>query len=77
MGAFRSGCKSTKKLRHENISEFRIAEARKDGDVEIYWIPGKTNPADLFTKEINDDNHFVTLRELMVMARPDQDYGGC
>ena len=72
-----SGCKATKKLRHENISEFRIAEARKEGDVDILWIPGQTNPADLFTKEINDDKHFITLRDLMVMPRPDQDYGGC
>ena len=45
------GCKATKKLRHKNISEFKIAEARLHDEINILWIPGKTNPADVFTKE--------------------------
>ena len=64
-----SGCKPTKKLRHENLSELGIAEAQEDGDVEIYWVPGNTNGADLFTKEDNNVQHFESLRDLMVTPR--------
>ena len=64
-----SGCKPTKKLRHENLSELGIAKAREHGEIQLYWIPGKTNPADLFTKEDNDIQHFELLRDQMVMPR--------
>ena len=64
-----SGCKATKKLRHENISELSIAEGRLNGEVNIAWIPGKTNPADIFTKEDKDVGHFEGLRNLMVKPR--------
>ena len=52
-----SGCKATMKLRHENISEFNIAIARLYDDINILWIPGKTNPADIFlsTKTRKED----------------------
>ena len=61
-----SGCKPTKKLRHENLSELGIAEAREEGEVEIYWVPGNTNVADLFTEEDNNIQHFESLHNLMV-----------
>ena len=64
-----SGCKATKKLRHENISELSIAEGRLNGEVEIAWIPGKSNPSDIFTKEDKDVGHFEGLRDLMVKPR--------
>ena len=64
-----SGCKPTKKLRHENLAELGIAEAKQHGEVSIYWIPGKTNPADAFTKEDNDVQHHCSLRDLMVISR--------
>ena len=64
-----SGCKPTKKLRRENLAELGIAEAKQHGEVSFYWIPGKTNPADIFTKEGNGIQHYCSLRDLMVMAR--------
>ena len=47
-----SGCKPTKKLRHENLSELGIYEARLYNEVDIYWTPGPTNLADIFTKAL-------------------------
>ena len=62
-----SGCKPTKKLHHENLGELEIAEAQEHGEIQLYWMPGKTNPADLFTKEDNNAQHFELLRDQMVM----------
>ena len=64
-----SGCKPTKKLRHENLAELGIAEAKEHGEVSFYWIPGKTNPADVFTKEDNDVGHCCGRRDPMVKSR--------
>ena len=64
-----SGCKATKKLRHENLSELGISEARQYGEVQIYWTPGSSNPADIFTKEDKDVAHFESIRDQMVMPR--------
>jgi len=49
-----------------NIREFRVAESQKLGEVICYWVPGKENPSDLFTKEHKDLKHFQTLRDLMI-----------
>jgi hypothetical protein len=35
----------------------------------VNHIDGKTNLADLFTKEMKDVGHFVTLRDLMMCPR--------
>jgi len=64
-----SGCKPTKKLRHENLAELGIAEAKQHGGASFCWIPGKASPAGIFTKEGNDTQHCCSLRDLMVMAR--------
>ena len=64
-----SGCRPSKKLRHENLAELGIAEAKQHGEVSFYWIPGKTNPADIFTKEDNDVQHYCSLRGLVLMPR--------
>ena len=61
--------KTTTKLRHKNISEFKIAEARLLDEINILWIPGKTNPADIFTKEDKDIGHYKGLRAQMVKPR--------
>ena len=66
-----SGCRPTKKLRHENLSELGIVEAKENDKVVIYWCPGRSNPADIFTKEDNDVKHYQCLRDLMVMSRED------
>ena len=59
----------SKKLRHANIEELRVLEAKSAGEIEVHWIPGKENPADLFTKEHNDVGQFNRLRDLMVRPR--------
>ena len=64
-----SGCKPTKKLRHKNLLELGIKEARAYKEVQLYWMAGATNPANLFTKEDNDVKHFETLRDQMVTSR--------
>ena len=64
-----SGCKPTKKLRHENLAELGIAEAKRHGEVSFLWMPGAKNPSDIFTKEDNDINHFTSLRDLMIKSR--------
>ena len=64
-----SGYKPTKKLRHENLSELGIAEAKHHNEITFAWIAGRTNPSDLFTKEDNNVAHFTSLRDLMVMSR--------
>ena len=58
-----SGCKPTKKLRHENLGDLRIGEVVLHREVMVYWIPGKSNPADIFTKEDNDVGHYQSLRD--------------
>ena len=58
-----------KKLRHENLAELGIAEAKEHGEVSFCWIPGKTNPADVLTKEDNDVAHCCGLRDPMVKSR--------
>lgn len=51
----------TKNLVRENV---------ENNFVQIEHIGGKMNLADLFTKEMKDTNHFVTLRNLMMRLRP-------
>ena len=64
-----SGCKPTKKMRHENLAELGITEAKKYNEITFHWMAGKTNPADIFTKEDNDVAHYCSLRDLMVVSR--------
>ena len=64
-----SGSKPTKKLRHENLADLGIAEAREHNEVQIYWMPGASNLADIFTKEDKDVAHYESIRDKMVMPR--------
>ena len=66
-----SGCGPTKKLHHENLTKLGIAEAKQNDEIVIYWCPGRSNPADIFTKEDNDVKHYCSLFNLMVMSRED------
>ena len=65
----KSGCKPTKKLRHENLSELGIYKARLYKEVETYWTPGPKNLADIFMKEDTDVAHFESVGDQMVMPR--------
>jgi hypothetical protein len=51
---------------HENL----VRENVENNFVQIEHIGGKVNLADLFTKEMKDTNHFVTLRNLMMRPCP-------
>ena len=46
-----TGSMTQKKLRHLNIRELAVLEARNEGEVDIQHIPGRINPGDMFTKE--------------------------
>ena len=63
------GCRPSKKLRHENLAELGIAEAKQHGEASFCWIPGEASPAGAFTKEGNDAQHYCSLRSQMVMPR--------
>ena len=64
-----SGCRPSKKLRHENLAELGIAEAKQHDEVTFHWVAGKVNPSDIFTKEDNDVGHYQSLRDMMVASR--------
>ena len=59
---------TTKGLRHLQIRENAIRETKF---ITIEHICGKINPADLFTKEDKDAEHFQRLRDTIVVE-PDQ-----
>jgi len=50
---------TTRGLRHMQVRENAIRENRT---IEVKHIPGKINPADIFSKEDKDPNHFTSLR---------------
>ena len=52
---------TTKGLRHLQIRENAIRENKKS--IEILHICGKVNPADMFSKEDKDPEHFIRLRD--------------
>ena len=56
---------TTKGLRYLQIRENAIRE-NKD-IIEIQHIAGKINPADMFTKEDKDHEHFISLRDKSVV----------
>ncbi len=60
---------TTKGLQHIQMKENRVRENVSSQFVTICHIDGKTNLADLFTKEMRDTGHFVSLRDLMMCPR--------
>jgi hypothetical protein len=60
---------TTKGLRHIQMKENRVRENVQNSFVQIRHVDGKTNLADLFTKEMRDTAHFVELRDLMLHPR--------
>jgi hypothetical protein len=51
------GVSVSKKLRHINMRELSVHLYQRLGYVDVQHIEGKKNVADIFTKEIKDDNH--------------------
>jgi hypothetical protein len=60
---------TTKGLRHIQMKENRVRENVQNNFVTISHVDGKTNLADLFTKEMKDTGHFVELRDMMLRPR--------
>jgi len=60
---------TTKGLRHVQMRENRVRENVCSKFVTICHVDGKINLADLFTKEMKDVTHFVTLRNMMMQPR--------
>ena len=54
-------------MSNENKSEVRrrsrrtVIMSKEHGEASFYWILGKTNPADVFTKEDNDVGHCCSV----------------
>ena len=62
---------STKGMRHVNIRENCVREAVHEfHEVQIFHIPGKHNPSDIFTKEHKDVTAFLTLRDTLLRRSP-------
>ena len=57
-----------------NIHELSIWQACGNREVDIFHMPSCTNPSDMMTKEDKDDLHYVSIRNIVVLPRPD---GGC
>ena len=65
-----SKSKTTKGLRHITIRENAIRESVDASFVQILHIEGKTNLADMFTKEMKNSPLFVAQRNIIVTKPP-------
>lgn len=61
---------TTKGLRHIQMRENRVRENIVSNFISVCHVGGKTNIADIFTKEMKDTSHFVELRDLFMCSRP-------
>ena len=61
---------TTKGLRHITIRENAIRESVDAKIIRVLHIDGKINIADIFTKEMKDTLHFITLCDLLVTKHP-------
>ena len=57
---------TTKGLRHIQIRENAVRESIQSHIISVKHIDGKTNLADLVTKEDKDVTHFKTIRDLLI-----------
>jgi hypothetical protein len=60
---------TTKGLRHIQMRENKVRENVANHFVSIQHVNGKTNLADIFTKEMKDTGHFMELRDLIMSPR--------
>ncbi|EJK48260.1 hypothetical protein THAOC_32961 [Thalassiosira oceanica] len=54
---------TTKDMRHVSLRENFVREEVQDKTVDVLYVPGKINPADIFTKEMKDGATFRRLRD--------------
>jgi hypothetical protein len=57
---------TTKGLHHIQMQENRIRENIATDFIKVCHIEGKSNIADIFTKEMKDTTHFVELQDLFM-----------
>jgi hypothetical protein len=48
---------------HVKLCENLVREWVQDKSLKVLYVAGKTNPADIFTKELQDGTHFWRLRD--------------
>ena len=58
---------TTKGLRHIQIRENAVRESCLNGFIQVKHISGKLNLSDMFTKEDKDVQHFILLRDHIVV----------
>ena len=61
---------TTKGLRHITIRENAIRESVDSKFINVLHVSGKTNLADIFTKEMKDAAQFILLRDFVVTDPP-------
>jgi len=54
---------TSKAARHIELRENSVREWVQDKTISVQHVAGKTNPADIFTKEMRDGVHFRRLRD--------------
>jgi hypothetical protein len=54
---------TTKQIRHMEMRENAVREWVQDSSLKVLHVPGRINPADIFTKEMRDGAHFRRLRD--------------
>ena len=60
-----SNNRTNRNIRHIQIRENATRESVQNKTVTVQHVDGKTNPADIFTKEQNDVNNFLALRDII------------
>jgi hypothetical protein len=68
------GASVSNKLRHLNMRELGVRLYQNLGAVSIQHIEGKHNVADLFTKEIKDSAHFLSMAFTLTTPRQLRDW---
>ena len=62
--------KSNRSMRHIQIRENLVREAIQRKRITVTHVAGKSNPADIFTKEMKDSLHFIQLRNFIIYPPP-------
>jgi hypothetical protein len=57
---------TSKAAQHIELHENSVCEWVQDKTLQVCHVPGKVNPADIFTKEMRDGAHFCRLCDLFM-----------
>jgi hypothetical protein len=68
------GWANRRRMRHMNIQNIAVRDAREHQEIDIQHIEGELNPADILTKEHGSGEKFISLCDVIVPLPPD---GGC